>query len=65
MQDITREEENVIIQGTIRRLRNDGRLNDWEMEFLDNVSERIQRVDLSAKQMGILNGLKNKYLANK
>ena len=59
--NINREEEKVLLQKVVYGMLNDPRLNVWEREFLASISDQLLARDLSEKQLGVLNKIRQKY----
>lgn len=57
---ISREEEKVLLQKRVRNLLNDPRLNAWEKNFLASINDQLLVRDLSEKQLGILNKIRQR-----
>ncbi len=58
--NVSKEEEKVLLQKVVHNLLNDPRTNAWEKEFLASVNDRLLVRDLSEKQLSILNKIRQK-----
>ncbi len=58
--NVTKEEEKVLIKKHVHNLMKDPRPNAWEKEFLGNINDQLLVRDLSKKQMNILSIIKQK-----
>jgi archaellum biogenesis protein FlaJ (TadC family) len=61
--NITKEEKNVLLKNLISRLANMDNLTEWEKSFLESVKKQLSFRDLSEKQINVLNKIKKKYNA--
>ncbi|MDI6722407.1 MAG: hypothetical protein QMD97_02515 [Candidatus Aenigmarchaeota archaeon] len=60
LDNVTKEEEKVLLQSLVNDLINDSRLNEWEREFLASVNKQLVYKDLSERQLTTLNKIKQK-----
>ncbi len=61
LDNVTKDEEKVLIQKLVHDLLNDQRTNAWEKEFLVSINDQLLVRDLSEKQLSVLNKIKKKY----
>lgn len=61
LENVTKEEEKILLQKLVRGMMNDPRPNAWEREFLVSIYDQLLARDLSEKQMNVLNTIKQKY----
>ena len=59
--NVSKEEEKVLLQKVVHNLLSDPRPNAWEKEFLASISDHLLTRDLSEKQLNVLNKIKHKY----
>ena len=60
LENVTKEEEKVLIQKVVYDLLNDPRPNVWEKEFLASINDQLLVRDLSEKQLSVLNKIRQK-----
>ncbi len=60
LENVTKEEEKVLVQKVVHDLLNDPRPNAWEKEFLTSINDQLLVRDLSEKQLSVLNKIKQK-----
>lgn len=60
LENVTKEEEKVLIQKVVYDLLNDPRPNAWEKEFLASINDQLLVRDLSEKQLSVLDKIKQK-----
>lgn len=58
--NVSKEEQKVLYQKTIRDLLNKKRLNEWEKNFLLSINDQLLVRDLSDKQLKTLNKIRHK-----
>lgn len=58
--NVSKEEEKVLLQKGVHNLLNDPRPNAWEKEFLVSINDQLLVRDLSEKQLSILNKIRQK-----
>lgn len=58
--NVSKEEQNVLLQKAVRGLLNDPRPDAWEKEFLASISGQLLVRELSEKQLAILNRIRQK-----
>lgn len=51
LENVTKEEEKVLLQKLVSDLVNDPAPNSWEKEFLANINDQLLVRDLSEKQL--------------
>ncbi len=63
--NVTKEEKNVLLQKRINNLAKNPMLTLWEKEFLNSVSSQIRIRELSDKQLKIIDKINHKYTRKK